>query len=433
MKLVIVSAGNFFSDYGGGQVYVKNLVDALVDRGVLPIIATTGDPSSPVGHYRGCAVHTVSRSWSTIHEDEASAFLRETKPDMIHAHGAKRVFAETCHALGLPCVVTAHHGGILCPAGSLLNHRDRICRVPASHGDCLPCVLKNVRAGICFWWFMKMIPLEHRLLMGRILSRAKTFVPYITPVGTASVAIQGKINDWKVIAERARMLIAPSKAMAESMMRNGVPASRVRVINHGIVPPDSRVAAAGRKTPGSPDECIRFFYVGRISYFKGLHVLLAAFSGVGGNAELHILGGAGNKPEDRYMRRLKRKFQKNKRVIWHGKVKKERVYQEIANFDVMVHPAIYLEVFGLTIAEALALGKPVVATRCGGSEEQVEDGVNGFLVEPNDPAGLRLAMQRFADDHPLIVKMGEKGPGPVVSMRKHAGDIVGVYRRLLEA
>ena len=49
----------------------------------------------------------------------------------------------------------------------------------------------------------------------------------------------------------------------------------------------------------------------------------------------------------------------------------------------MVHPAICLEVYGISIAESLSMGRPVLATRCGGAEMQVKDGYNGWLISPN--------------------------------------------------
>jgi glycosyltransferase involved in cell wall biosynthesis len=56
---------------------------------------------------------------------------------------------------------------------------------------------------------------------------------------------------------------------------------------------------------------------------------------------------------------------------------------------VMIHPAIFLEVYGITIAESLAIGRPVLATCCGGAEMQLKDGVNGWLVPANDIIALR--------------------------------------------
>ena len=430
MKLLIVASGDFFSDYGGGQVYVKNLVDELVDRGLKPALAAPGDPSVSPRSYRGCSVFAFSGVSPNHDSGELAALLQKINPDLVHAHGAKRAFTEACHAAGIPCIVTAHHGGILCPAGTLLNHRDRICMIRASHKDCLPCVLKNIRAGIFSWHVIRMFPLAMRLRLGMFL-RKKAFIPYVTPVGTSSLSIQERKDDWGAIFSNASLLVAPSRAIAESMIRNGASDHKVKILAHGIVLPDKIDRDAGKKAEDDFRDCIRFFYVGRICYVKGLHVLLEAFSRIRGSAELHIIGGADSRAEKRYMQRMRKKYSKNQDVIWYDKIEKKKVNALISRFDVMVHPTICLEVFGLNIAEALALGKPVVATRCGGAEGQIENGKNGLLVEPNEAQALTEAMQMFVDGAVDVEKMSQAGPGSVKPMNEHASELISLYRQLV--
>jgi glycosyltransferase involved in cell wall biosynthesis len=66
--------------------------------------------------------------------------------------------------------------------------------------------------------------------------------------------------------------------------------------------------------------------------------------------------------------------------------------------DLVVVPSV-AEAFGLVLAEALYLGRAVVATRVGGSPEIVDDGVDGILVPPGDSAALAEAIGRLLD-HP---------------------------------
>ncbi len=122
--------------------------------------------------------------------------------------------------------------------------------------------------------------------------------------------------------------------------------------------------------------------------------MLEAFHRLNGSAELHVIGGAGNNPENRYMNVLIKRYKADTRIIWHGKIDHSRVNDLITQFDIMIHPSIYLEVFGLNIAESLVMGKPVIATRCGGAEMQVKDGVNGLLVKPNDIQALKHEMMK---------------------------------------
>ena len=114
------------------------------------------------------------------------------------------------------------------------------------------------------------------------------------------------------------------------------------------------------------------------------------------------------------------------RIKWLGKISYQRIYDEIDKYDVMIHPAICLEVLGLNIAEALALSKPVIATKCGGPEMQIEDGTNGILVEPNNIVELANAMERIANNEiNLKVKIES-----VKSIEEHVHELLKVYEEI---
>jgi glycosyltransferase involved in cell wall biosynthesis len=76
--------------------------------------------------------------------------------------------------------------------------------------------------------------------------------------------------------------------------------------------------------------------------------------------------------------------------------------------DVFVLPSLN-EGMGRVLVEAMAAGKPIVASNVGGIPDLVKDGQNGFLVGPGDVNGLSLAMKKLIEDEELRVKMGAKG------------------------
>jgi len=77
--------------------------------------------------------------------------------------------------------------------------------------------------------------------------------------------------------------------------------------------------------------------------------------------------------------------------------------------DVVVHCSVAAEPFGRVIVEAMMAGTPVVATRGGGVDEIITDGVDGFLVPPADPAALALATGRIMQDSAIAYKLSEAG------------------------
>jgi glycosyltransferase involved in cell wall biosynthesis len=69
----------------------------------------------------------------------------------------------------------------------------------------------------------------------------------------------------------------------------------------------------------------------------------------------------------------------------------------------------FFEGFGIALLEAMAMGKPVVASNVGGIPDLVSHGVNGFLVEPGNVEELTVALKRIVVDHKLAHKMGKAG------------------------
>ena len=422
MKILHIASGDFFSTYGGGQVYVKNIVDEMIRQGFdVAVLSFVSKNIAITEHnYKEIQLWEIGKQTTTANIED---LLRSISPNLIHTHSNEVYLCTLGQRLQIPVVITAHHGGILCPAGTLMNAEDCICKTTLSHKNCLKCCLANIRTGRNWHPIMKLLPKNTYLGLGKRLQKLP-FMPFITPIGSAAFSIENKINEWQTICEKATTVIAPSNAIADAMCRNGLAYDKVNVIPHGI-PKDTQCCHPYSKEERS---IIRFFYVGRICRVKGVHVLLEAFSDLtnSNKAELHIIGGAGNKNEERYMQSLRHRY-KLSNIIWHGKIPADKVFETIKDYDVMVHPAIYLEVFGLNIAEALTMNKPVLATRCGGAEMQIQEGVNGWLVAPNDIQVLRTKMEEIVEQGVTIdtTVLHEN----VISINEHVKELIRVYEK----
>lgn len=426
MKLTIVASGDFFSDYGGGQVYVRNLVDELVRRRLACENAGTTDDCNtievsvisfvkginpPTRDYKGINIYQVKD------EESFRNVLQQIRPDIVHANGEKLMTARLCKEFGIPCVVTAHHGGLVCPAGTLLNTDDEICRIPADYSHCLKCYLRNTPTGLFWYPLLKQYSQERYSKIGQRLERLPN-IPFLSPIGRTGLIVSRKLAEWEELSETATHFIAPSDAMAEALRRNGCPESKITVIPHGI-PIVQSTASSPFSVLRSP--IVNFYYVGRINYVKGIHILLKAFSSIKNpNIKLHLIGSAGTKAEQRYMNRLKRKYHKDGRIIWHGKVPYDQIQNLTKNFNCLVHPAIYLEVFGLNISEAIAQHKYVIATRCGGPEMQIHNENEGMLVKPNNTEEFKKAIYHFLNN-PVL------SDACIINVQQHVSNLIVLY------
>lgn len=421
MRILHIASGDFFSTYGGGQVYVKNVVDEMIRQDLdITVISVSGNQDGVVRKdYNGIPLFEIGSP------DYLESAIKDAAPDVIHAHSLKNKACLIGKKLGIPVIVTSHHGGILCPAGSYLNCKDEICKKRVNHKDCLPCVLRNVRTGLKYWYpFVKHINQKTYLKIGSFLEN-KPFIPFITPIGIAAQCIQNKQIQFSDIIHNCSLMIAPCDRIGEAMIINGLDSSKLRVIPHGIPLPNGRP-----DYPPVHNGKIKFFYVGRICYVKGIHTLLEAFSRVyNPKIELHLIGGAGNKQERRYMSNLKKRYSIDSRIIWHGKISPEAVFEATSNYHVSSSSSAFLEAFGLNIAEALALGKPVLATRSGGSEMQIHDGENGWLVPSNNPAVLAEKIAYIASHPEILPTMSANCHA--ISIADHCNALMDVYKDVI--
>lgn len=141
-------------------------------------------------------------------------------------------------------------------------------------------------------------------------------------------------------------------------------------------------------------------FVGRILPHKGIDVLIRA---VDGSMPLHVYGRRYDEP---YLAHL-HELAAGKQVSFHHDAEDDEIVSALQCSRVAVLPSVYetyngelapkSEYFGLVLAEAMACGTPVVASRVGGMPEVVTEGVTGRIVEPGDAAALRAAIGDILD------------------------------------
>jgi glycosyltransferase involved in cell wall biosynthesis len=223
----------------------------------------------------------------------------------------------------------------------------------------------------------------------------------------------------RAMVRAASGAFVPGRASAEYARSLGIPDDRIAVAPNAVDTAlfGDRVAALRR-----PHDACRFLYVGRLDPEKGLETLLAAFREVPG--ELVIVGSGS---EEDALRRAA-----DERVVFTGPLDRDAVIEQYAHADVFVLPS-RSEQWGMVLNEAADAGLALVAsTAAGAAYELVEDGVNGFVVEPGDVPALRAALERLTADARFREAAGRRSRELVAPLTPEAWakGVAGLARRL---
>jgi glycogen(starch) synthase len=215
---------------------------------------------------------------------------------------------------------------------------------------------------------------------------------------------------------RAAAVVTLTDRLAELVRGSAV--GRVHVIPSGT-----------RVFDAVPTRHAGVLFVGRLHRQKGVDTLIRALPLLPPAASVLLVGDG---PERPALQRLAGELGVADRVTVTGFLPHGMVPGLVAGADVVVLPSRYEEL-GTALVEAMAAGRPVVATRVGGIPELVRDGVDGLLVPPDDPEALAKAVIRVLANPVLAAELGASGRARVAGhdWAVLAGRVLDVYRAVL--
>ena len=213
------------------------------------------------------------------------------------------------------------------------------------------------------------------------------------------------------LAPTARWLFA-SEYLRESAAAVGVAPARPVVVQPGVES-DRFAVAPERAWEG------RLLYLGRIDPRKGLATAIEALAELPG-CTLRCVG-SGDEPHLAALRGLVAMIGVDDRVTF-ASVTRDRVPDELAAADALCFPVEWPEPFGIVPLEAMAVGRPVVATATGGAAEYLDDERNCVVIEPGHPGALAAAIGRLADDPDLRAMLRAGGLATAAAHPQRAFD-----------
>jgi glycosyltransferase involved in cell wall biosynthesis len=339
-----------------------------VDYGALPPLARLAHAARPF--------------WNREAVRALAALLDRVRPDVVHEHGTAfqltPAVLRACERRRIPVAMTIHGAGLFCPAHGLVRGDGSRCADAACLGGRF-----------------------HHALRYRCL-------PGGPAQALATVAVLA-------FYERARLYrnvsvwLCASEAMRALAVRAGLPRDRLLHVPYGF--PRARFAAAAPQAQGR-----HFLFAGRLEREKGVHHLLEALRALPVGTRLVVAGTGSEEPALR-AQAARLGLSGVEFVGWkEGEALAALQRDAIAT----VLPCDWFEAFGLVLVESFLQGRPVVASRVGGVPEVVEDGDDGLLVPPGDPAALAGALARLLADPAAAAEMGLRGRAK--AERRHGPD-----------
>jgi glycosyltransferase involved in cell wall biosynthesis len=351
---------------------------------------------------------TANPAFTLVTAARVCRLARREKLDLLHvqSHAALPAAVLAARRLGVPVAATIRDLRTLCEPAVCLH---RLTRVP---DDCGHAKLRRE----CADDFLDRCGAP-RGRLARLRRKAEF----------SWLWADNRLRWWCL--RRCDAIVAVSRATLDVYRERGLfdeRRTRFRVIptpapppRHGAAP---RHAARTRLGVGEGPLAV---YAGKHSPGKGTLHLRRAWAGVVARfpgARL-ILAGPGHLPADLPGLQVA------------GPMPHEGVLDLLLAADVVISPSVWPEPLSRALVEAAGLGRPVIATRTGGTPEIVRDGVNGLLVERDSPAALETALERLFGDPVLAARLerGQEEARAALAPRRIGEAHLELYRSMLDA
>jgi glycosyltransferase involved in cell wall biosynthesis len=398
----ILMANKFFFHKGGAEVVMFQERGYLLHSGQEVIEFSMQDERNFESSYES---HFVSRkdyrtgkslskkirlALSFVHSREAvrkiAALIDEMRPDLMHCHNVYHQITPSIISVaksrGIPVVLTLHDFKPVCPA---------YLRLQAGR-PCSLCLDGNF----------------HQVLLNRCADGS---------IGASALLYaEAAFQRWLGSYEKVDRFLAPSQFMRDAALHR-FRSEQVALLYNGV---DTAEIEVSTRDEGY------VLYLGRLSKEKGVETLLRAHEAAG-TWDL-VVAGTGPLARGLQMR------YPNARFV--GQLSGLELKTAIDGASAIVVPSEWYENCPMSVLEAMAHGKPVVASRIGGIPELVVDGETGVLFEPGDAGELRSHVSRLMGDPSLRARMGAAGrirAEKQFSIEKHNANLMETYRSLVNA
>lgn len=241
------------------------------------------------------------------------------------------------------------------------------------------------------------------------LSCFKKLTKIVLTVHDTSHRNESRIQFWgfvKCLRLFDHLIVLTSFSKDQVIRKAGISSNKIDIIPHGVFQCYQKEVNSPLKNMDAQEDKIILFF-GVIKDYKGLDLLIASLAKLSEEllqkSRLLVAGYPFIDIEP--LRRLATELGVLNKITWDLRfIPEDEVSSYFEAATVIVFPYREIDQSG-AMHIALAFSKPIVATKVGGFPEILQDGVHGYLVEPDDPLGLAIALNRILTDPARIHKM----------------------------
>ena len=384
MKILLIN--NFFGNYGGAEIMMHETASILKSKGHEVFFFATKSKNTQDYEYSKYFPDYIHYSslpkidflfhiWKSFYNPDAEKkldlFIKKIKPDVAHCNNITYDLTPSvlnaCYRNNIPVVMTLHDATLMCPSMTMRIKSGDYCKNELCvKGNPIHCLINK-----CFFGnFMKSAAASAEFLFRKIHR----------------------------LYDKIQLFICPSQAILSLAARSGINRGKLVHLNNFV--DDSYL----KKQPVYSNKGY-FLYVGRLAEEKGLNYLLEAMSKLPRHIGLHIVGTG---PDEANLKDYAVGLELSNVVFTGFKTGKE-LEDEYKGCIATILPCNWFEIFGLTILESFAFGKPVIASHIGGIPEIVENEWDGITFEPKNVDALAEAIEKLYCNNDLAVEMGKNG------------------------
>ena len=262
----------------------------------------------------------------------------------------------------------------------------------------------------------------------------KTKVPLVTTVHGFYKTNLGR----RLFPSWGKRAIAISPLVAKELKeKHGVEDSRIAVVMNGIDVEGwnqkfrNIIPSEVRREAGIPEKAIVVGSVSRLVQDKGHEFLIRAVAKLRTRFPALCVAIVGDGREKGKLEALAGELDMESAVFWFPELKE--IAGILSVMDIFVHPATYREGFGLSIAEAMTAGKPVIVTDIPALNSIFTNGQDAMIVKPSDAEALAEAICRLIENPSESAALAERGRGmasKLCALDRWVGEIENVYREV---